>query len=100
MNNKQITQMSTTELITKSKREDKLWPKLQKLFWFVCLGGLLISVALVVIADLNKLPVIISDAFIDIFMVLWFVATLVTLFILTFYQRLSNLHHNELAKRK
>lgn len=96
MNNKQTKQMSTAELITKSKREDKLWLRFQKLFFLVAVGGLIISVALVVITDFNKLPAIVPD----VFMVLWFVTTLITLFVFTYYQRLSNLHHNELAKRK
>lgn len=96
MNNKQIQQMSTDELITKSKYEDRLWPKFLKLFWLVFLGSLAIYPALLVITDFSKLPPVIAD----VFSVLWFVATLITLFIYTFYQRLSNLHHDELTKRK
>lgn len=96
MNNKQIQQMSTDELITKSKYEDRLCPEFQKLFWLVVLGGLVISVALIMITEFSKLPPVITD----VFLILWLVATLITLFICTFYQRLSNLYHDELTKRK
>lgn len=96
MNNKQLKEVSTAELINKNKREDKLVLKYLKLFWLVYLGGLIIYPTLLVITDFSKLPPIVAD----IFAILWFVATMVLLFVYTHYQRVSHLDHNELAKRK
>lgn len=96
MNNKQLKRMSTAKLINKNKREYKLFLKYWKLFWLVVVGGLIIFAALLVITDFSKLPAIIAD----VFAILWFVLTIVLLFVYTHYQRISNLDHNELAKRK
>lgn len=96
MINKQLKEMSTVELINKNKREYKLFLEYWKLFWLVAVGGLIIFAALFVITDFSKLPPVIAD----IFAILWFGATMVLLFIYTHYQRVSNLDHNELAKRK
>lgn len=96
MNNKRISEVSTDELTNRSKREDKLVLKYLKLFWLVFLGGLIIYPTLLVITDFSKLPPIVAD----IFSILWFVATIVLLFVYTHYQRVSNLDHNELAKRR
>lgn len=96
MNNKQFKEMSTDELTNKGTRDDKLFFKYLKLFWLVYLGGLVIYPTLLVITDFSKLPPMVAD----IFGILWFVATIVLLFVYTHYQRVSKLDHNELAKRK
>lgn len=96
MNNKYIKKMSTAELINKNKREYKLFLEYWKLFWLVVVGGLVIYPILLALADFSKLPPVIAD----VFGILWFGATIVLLFVYTHYQRVSNLDHNELAKRR
>lgn len=96
MNNKQFKEMSTDELTNKGTHDDKLFFKYLKLFWLVYLGGLVIYPMLLVITDFSKLPPMVAD----IFAILWFVATIVLLFVYTHYQWVSKLDHNELAKRK
>ena len=96
MNNKRISEVSTDELTNRSKREDKLFLKYLKLFWLVYLSGLIIYPTLLVITDFSKLPPMVAD----IFAILWFVATIILLFVYTHYQWVSKLDHNELAKRE